>query len=45
MNIHIVGPSGRIDADGNLPVGEFEVVTRGVITVTSEIVSKSLVGQ
>ena len=45
VNIHIVGPSGRIDADGNLPVGEFEVVTRGVITVTSVIVPKSLVGQ
>ena len=45
VNITIVGPSGRIDADGNLPVEGFEVVTRGVITITSEVISKSLVGQ
>jgi hypothetical protein len=45
VNITIVGPSGRIDADGNLPVEEFEVVTRGTITVTSEVVEKSLIGQ
>jgi len=45
VNIFIVGPIGRIDSSGNLPVGEFEVVTRGTISITSEIVSKSLVGQ
>jgi hypothetical protein len=45
VNIAIVGPSGRIDADGNLPVEEFEVVTRGTITVTSVVVEKSLIGQ
>jgi len=45
VNIFIVGPSGRIDTDGNLPIENFEVVTRGVITITSEVISKSLVGQ
>jgi hypothetical protein len=45
VNIFIVGPSGRIDTDGNLPVEEFEVVTRGVISISSEVISKSLVGQ
>lgn len=42
VNIKIVGPSDRVDADGNLPVTESEVVTRGVITITSEVVSESL---
>ena len=45
VNITIVGPAGRIDTDGNLPVEQFEVVTRGTISVTSEVVEKSLTGQ
>jgi hypothetical protein len=45
VNISITGPVDRIDADGNLPVSEFEVVTRGDIVVTSEVVDKSLLGQ
>jgi len=45
VNISIVGPISRINSNGNLPVGNFEVVTRGIISVTSEIVSKSLIGQ
>ena len=45
VNIAIVGPVGRIDSNGNLPVENFEVVTRGDISVTSEVVETSLVGQ
>ena len=45
VNISIIGPAGRIDSNGNLPVEEFEVVTRGTIAVTSEVVEKSLIGQ
>ena len=43
VNIAIVGPSGRIDTDGNLPIEEYEVVTRGTITVTSVVVQSSTV--
>jgi len=39
--IKIVGPSDRIDSDGNLPVSQYEVVTRGTITVTSTVVTES----
>lgn len=45
VNMAIVGPVGRIDTDGNLPVENFEVVTRGTITVTSVVVEESLTGQ
>lgn len=45
VNISIVAPVGRVDTDGNLPVEDFEVVTRGAITMTSEVVDKSLIGQ
>jgi hypothetical protein len=41
VNISIVGPPSSIDVDGNLPVSEFEVVTRGVIAVTSTVVESS----
>ena len=40
-NIKIVGPASRVDVDGNLPINDFEVVTRGTITVTSEVVEVS----
>jgi hypothetical protein len=43
VNIKVVGPTGRIDTDGNLPVQDFEVVTRGTIQVTSEIVETASV--
>lgn len=36
VQIKIIGPTDHIDVDGNLTVSEFEVVTRGTITVTSE---------
>lgn len=45
IHIEIVGPSDHLDTDGNLAVSEYEVVTRGTISITSEIVNKSLVGQ
>lgn len=45
VNIEITGPIGHLDVDGGLAVSEYEVVTRGTITVTSEVVNKSLVGQ
>jgi len=41
VNIKIVGPVGRVDSDGNLPVSEYEVVTRGTITVTSVVVEET----
>jgi len=43
VNIKIVGPVTLIDSDGNLPVQDFEVVTRGTITVTSEVVDAASV--
>lgn len=45
VNIEITGPVDHLDVDGGLAVSEYEVVTRGTITVTSEVVNKSLVGQ
>lgn len=39
VNIRITGPSSRVDVEGNLSIQDHEVVTRGTITVTSEIVS------
>jgi hypothetical protein len=45
VNIVITGPVDHLDTDDGLAVSEYEVVTRGTITVTSEIVNKSLVGQ
>jgi hypothetical protein len=45
VNIEITGPVDHLDVDGGLAVSEFEVVTRGTITTTSEVVNKSLVGQ
>ncbi len=41
VNIAIVGPAGRIDSDGNLPVNDSEVVTRGTIAMSSVVVEKS----
>jgi hypothetical protein len=43
VNMAIVGPASLIDSDGNLPVQSFEVVTRGTITVTSEVVDTASV--
>jgi hypothetical protein len=37
INISITEPSGSLDSDGNLNVELFEVVTRGTMTITSEI--------
>lgn len=45
VNIEITGPVDHLDPDGGLVVSEYEVVTRGTISVTSEVVNKSLVGQ
>jgi len=45
VNIEITGPIDHLDVDGGLAVSEYEVVTRGTIAVTSEVVNKSLVGQ
>jgi hypothetical protein len=45
VNIEITGPTDHLDVDGGLAVSEYEVVTRGTISVTSEVVNKSLVGQ
>lgn len=45
VHIQITGPVDHLDTDGGLAVSEYEVVTRGTITVTSEVVNKSLVGQ
>ena len=45
VEIKITGPADHIDANGNLTASSSEVITRGTITVTSEVVSKSLVGQ
>ena len=43
VNIAIVGPSVLVDVDGNLPAEDFEVVTRGTITVSSVVVESSTV--
>jgi hypothetical protein len=45
VHITITGPTDHLDVDGGLKASEYEVITRGTITVTSEIVNKSLVGQ
>lgn len=45
VHITITGPTDHLDTDGGLKASEYEVITRGTITVTSEIVNKSLVGQ
>lgn len=45
VNIQITGPTDHLDADGDLTASDSEVVTRGTITVTSEVVNKSIVGQ
>jgi hypothetical protein len=37
INISITEPSGNLDSGGNLDVELFEVVTRGTLTITSEI--------
>ena len=37
INILITEPSGSLDSGGNLNVEQFEVVTRGTLTITSEI--------
>lgn len=33
VNIHILQPANRLDADGNLIVGELEVITKGTVTI------------
>lgn len=45
VNIEITGPVDHLDVDGGLAASEYEVITRGTITTTSEVVNKSLVGQ
>lgn len=45
VNIEITGPVDHLDVDGGLTASEYEVITRGTITTTSEVVNKSLVGQ
>jgi hypothetical protein len=45
VNIEITGPVDHLDVDGGLIASEYEVVTRGTITTTSEVVRKSIVGQ
>lgn len=41
VNIKFNGPVGKIDANGNIVATDNEVVTRGTITVTSEIVTEN----
>jgi hypothetical protein len=45
VTIEITGPVDHLDIDGGLTASEYEAVTRGTITTTSEVVNKSLVGQ
>jgi len=45
VHIDITGPVDHIDTDGGLKASDYEVITRGTITVTSEVVNKSLIGQ
>ena len=45
VHIEITGPADHLDTDGGLKASDYEVITRGTITVTSEVVNKSLVGQ
>lgn len=45
VHIDITGPVDHLDTDGGLKASDYEVITRGTISVTSEIVNKSLVGQ
>jgi hypothetical protein len=45
VSIEITGPTDHLDPDGNLNASDSEVVTRGTITLTSEVVNKSIVGQ
>jgi hypothetical protein len=45
VSIKITGPIANLDIDGSLLVLDYQTATRGVITTTSEVVSKSLVGQ
>lgn len=45
VHIVITGPVDHLDVDGGLSASEYEVVTRGTITTTSEVVNKSIVGQ
>tara|TARA_B100001094_G_C18131623_1_gene772597 strand:- start:1093 stop:1506 length:414 start_codon:yes stop_codon:yes gene_type:complete len=35
INIKITGPGGSLDPDGNLVAKEFEVVTKGAVTLTA----------
>ena len=41
VNITFTGPTGKIDGNGNVVATDSEVVTRGTITVTSEIVTET----
>lgn len=45
VSIEITGPVDHLDPDGNLNAADSEVVTRGTITLSSEVVNKSIVGQ
>lgn len=45
VHIDITGPADHLDTDGGLKASDYEVITRGTITVTSEVVNKSLIGQ
>jgi hypothetical protein len=45
VHIDITGPVDHLDTDGGLKASDYEVITRGTISVTSEVVNKSLIGQ
>jgi hypothetical protein len=38
-NVRITGPAGKLDSDGNLIVLDSEVITKGTVTVTPELVN------
>lgn len=37
INVEITGPLGKLDANGNLAIEDWEVITKGVLTLTTEI--------
>lgn len=39
VNIEITGPAGKVDSQGNLVAAQYEVITRGTITVVSTVIT------
>jgi hypothetical protein len=40
-NVSITGPAGKLDGDGNLIVLDSEVITKGTVTITPELVNET----